>query len=146
MKSTGHERFVGELHQVGPGLRPAGHACASSWRRTEWPSVTCRAFEAIPRQQSAWRDIAVIAGEQVTHKALIDTAKAANAKLVRSVKLFDVYKPTNAVADMTPSERSLALRIEILDDTTTLTDERIEAVRAEVVSELTTRLGVRLRG
>jgi len=103
-------------------------------------------FQPIPRQQSAWRDIAVIAGEQVTHEALIDTVKSADASLIRSVKLFDVYKPAVALADMAPGERSLALRLEVLDDTATLTDERIEAVKADVLKALQSRLGVRLRG
>ncbi len=104
------------------------------------------AFRPIPRQQSAWRDIAVVAGEHVTHAALVEAATSANVQLVRSVKLFDVYKPTSALADMAPGERSLALRLEILDDTATLTDDRIEAVKAAVVNALTARLGVRLRG
>ncbi|MBT9525060.1 MAG: phenylalanine--tRNA ligase subunit beta [Rhizobacter sp.] len=103
-------------------------------------------FQHIPRQQSAWRDIAVIAGEQVTHEALIDTVKSAEASLIRSVKLFDVYKPAVTPADMAPGERSLALRLEVLDDTATLTDERIEAVKADVLKALQSRLGVRLRG
>lgn len=103
-------------------------------------------FQPIPRQQSAWRDIAVIAGEQVTHEALIETVKSAEAKLIRSVKLFDVYKPAVTPADMAPGERSLALRLEVLDDTATLTDERIEAVKADVLKVLQSRLGVRLRG
>ncbi|HET7792853.1 MAG TPA: phenylalanine--tRNA ligase subunit beta [Rhizobacter sp.] len=103
-------------------------------------------FQPIQRQQSAWRDIAVIAGESVTHDALIDTVKSANASLIRSVKLFDVYKPTSASSDMAAGERSLAIRLEVLDDTTTLTDERIEAVKSEVLKALQSRLGVRLRG
>ena len=103
-------------------------------------------FQPIPRQQSAWRDIAVIAGEQVTHEALIETVKSAEASLIRSVKLFDVYKPAVTPADMAPGERSLALRLEVLDDTTTLTDERIEAVKTDVLKALQSRLGVRLRG
>jgi phenylalanyl-tRNA synthetase beta chain len=103
-------------------------------------------FQPLPRQQSAWRDIAVIAGEHVTHDALIDAVKSAHASLIRSVKLFDVYKPAGASADMAPGERSLAIRLEVLDDTATLTDERIEAVKTDVLNALQSRLGVRLRG
>ncbi|MBC7992293.1 MAG: phenylalanine--tRNA ligase subunit beta [Rhizobacter sp.] len=103
-------------------------------------------FQPLPRQQSAWRDIAVIAGEQVTHDALIETVKSAEANLIRSVKLFDVYKPAATPADMAPGERSLALRLEVLDDSATLTDERIEAVKTDVLKALQSRLGVRLRG
>jgi len=104
------------------------------------------AFQPIPRQQSAWRDIAVIAGEHVTHDVLIDTVKSAQASLIRSVRLFDVYKPPATASDMAPGERSLAIRLEVLDGTATLTDERIESVKAAVLSALQARLGVRLRG
>jgi phenylalanyl-tRNA synthetase beta chain len=104
------------------------------------------AFQPIPRQQSAWRDIAVIAGEHVTHDAVIDTVKSAQASLIRSVRLFDVYKPPAASSDMAAGERSLAIRLEVLDGTATLTDERIESVKTAVLSALQARLGVRLRG
>ncbi len=139
--------FVGELH---PQWRQAyelpGTPVLFELDLAALTEQPLPAFQAIPRQQSAWRDIAVIAGEQVSHDVLIETAKAANAQLVRSVKLFDVYKPASgASGDMAAGERSLALRLEILDDSTTLTDERIESVKAEVVSALGQRLGVRLR-
>lgn len=100
----------------------------------------------IARQQSAWRDIAVIAGEHVTHDALIETITSADRALIRSARLFDIYKPAAATADMAAGERSLAVRLELLDDTTTLTDERIEAAVAAVLDALKTRLGARLRG
>ncbi|MBX3624418.1 MAG: phenylalanine--tRNA ligase subunit beta [Rhizobacter sp.] len=139
--------FVGELHPQWrqayelPGTPVVFELDAAALMEQPLP-----AFQSIPRQQSAWRDIAVIAGEQVSHDALIDAAKAANSQLVRSVKLFDVYKPAaGASTDMAAGERSLALRLEILDDSSTLTDERIESVKADVVAALSQKLGVRLR-
>jgi len=101
---------------------------------------------AVQRQQSVWRDIAVIAGEQVTHEALIDTVLSADRNLVRSARLFDVYKPAVASADMPAGARSLAVRLEFLDESAPLTDERVEAAKAAVVAALSERLGVRLRG
>jgi phenylalanyl-tRNA synthetase beta chain len=103
-------------------------------------------FQPIPKQQSAWRDIAVIAGEQVTHEALIGTITAVDPGLIRSARLFDIYKPATPSADMAAGERSLAIRLELLDDTATLTDERIEAGVHRVLDSLKARLGVRLRG
>ncbi|WOB10548.1 phenylalanine--tRNA ligase subunit beta [Piscinibacter gummiphilus] len=139
--------FVGELHPQWrqayelPGTPVVFELDAAALMEQPLP-----VFQAIPRQQSAWRDIAVMAGEQVSHDALIEAAKAANSQLVRSAKLFDVYKPTTcASTDMAAGERSLALRLEILDDSTTMTDERIESVKAEVVAALNQKLGVRLR-
>jgi phenylalanyl-tRNA synthetase beta chain len=104
------------------------------------------AFAPIQRQQSVWRDLAVIAGDTVTHEGLMNTIATAHQGLVRSARLFDVYKPSAASADMAPGERSLAVRLELLDDETPLTDERIDAVVADVLAALSQRLGVRLRG
>lgn len=104
-------------------------------------------FAPLPRQQSAWRDLAVIAGEQVTHDALMAAIDAAGTGgLVRSARLFDLYKPAAPTADMAAGERSLAVRLELLDDEATLTDERIGATVAQVLASLQQRLGVRLRG
>ena len=67
------------------------------------------------------------------------------AELVRSARLFDVYKPAQASSDQAGGERSLAVRIELLDDEATLTDERIEAELTRVIDRVQTRLGARLR-
>jgi phenylalanyl-tRNA synthetase beta chain len=104
------------------------------------------AFRPVPRQQSAWRDLALVAGEHVTHDALVREILAADTRLVRSARLFDVYKPTAATAELAPGERSLAVRLELLDDEATLTDERIAATVGAVLEALNQRLNVRLRG
>ena len=104
------------------------------------------AFAPIPRMQPVWRDLALIAGENVTHDALRGAVRSApTGGLVRSARLFDVYKPAQASAELAPGERSLAVRIELLDDETSLTDERVDAVLKDLLATLTERLGVRLR-
>ncbi|CAG1018523.1 phenylalanyl-tRNA synthetase beta chain [Burkholderiaceae bacterium] len=103
-------------------------------------------FESIPKHQSVFRDLALIAKDTVTHELLIQAIRATPTPLVRSAQLFDIYKPAMATADMAPGERSMAVRLELLDDEHTLTDERIEAAVAQVLDSLGSRLGVRLRG
>jgi len=101
----------------------------------------------IQRQQSVWRDLSVVAGEGVKHDALMQAvADSEHHALIRSTRLFDIYKPVQPIGDMLPGERSLSLRLELLDDDTPLTDERIDAVVTDVLATLTRRLGVRLRG
>ena len=56
------------------------------------------AYAGLPRQQPAWRDIAVIADERVTHAALMEAIDAAPTDLVRSARLFDLYRPAAATA------------------------------------------------
>jgi phenylalanyl-tRNA synthetase beta chain len=106
--------------------------------------TTVPAFAALPKQQSVWRDIAVMADESVTHEALMRAICDPSGGLIRSANLFDVFRPPAASA--AAGERSLAVRLELLDDEATLTDERIDAAVAQVLETLRTRLGVRLRG
>ncbi|MEO6031182.1 MAG: phenylalanine--tRNA ligase subunit beta [Burkholderiaceae bacterium] len=103
-------------------------------------------YASLPRQQPVWRDIAVIAAESVTHDALMQAIEAGQGGLIRSARLFDVYKPASPSADLAAGERSLAVRLELRDDETSLTDERIDHAVADVLASLGKLLGVRLRG
>jgi phenylalanyl-tRNA synthetase beta chain len=104
-------------------------------------------FTPIQRQQSVWRDIAVVAGDGVTHDALMQVIGSTRYQsMIRSSKLFDLYKPAQPVGDMQPGERSLSVRLELLDAAAPLSEERINAVVGDVIDALGQRLGVRLRG
>jgi len=59
--------------------------------------------------------------------------------------LFDVYKPSAAVTGMAADERSLAVRLELLDFDTTLTEDRIEGAVAAAVARAGQAVGARLR-
>jgi phenylalanyl-tRNA synthetase beta chain len=114
----------------------------------ELPAVQQRlvpAYRPIPRQQTSVRDLALVVGEQVSHEALLGTIRQADP-LVRDARLFDIYKPAQPAADIGQGERSMAVRIELLDDNATLTDERIETAVGRVISRLSAELAVRLRG
>ena len=102
-------------------------------------------YAPLPRQQSAWRDIAVIADDAVSHAALMEAVASVPGGLVRSANLFDVYKPTKPATEIGAGERSLAIRLEFRDDDATLTDERIDNVVSQVLAALRERVGARLR-
>ena len=65
--------------------------------------------------------------------------------LVRSVRLFDVYRPTQPGGGIAAGEHSMALRLELLDDAANLTDERIDAAVAAAVQRAAQAFGARLR-
>jgi phenylalanyl-tRNA synthetase beta chain len=100
----------------------------------------------VPRQQAVVRDLALVVSEQVTHDALTATLRADPTGLVRSATLFDIYKPASPTADIPAGHRSLAVRLELLDDDTTLTDDRIDAARAQAVARAQAAHGAHLRG
>lgn len=101
-------------------------------------------FAPLPRQQSVWRDLAVIVGDEVTRDALLAAVGART--LLRSARLFDLYKPARPTAEIGAREHGAALRLELRDDETTLTEERIDAEVAAVLQTLREQVGARLRG
>jgi phenylalanyl-tRNA synthetase beta chain len=104
------------------------------------------AFAALPRQQSVWRDVALMASDAVTHEALISAILATPNPLIRSAQLFDVFKPPSQPGKDAAGERSLAVRIELLDEAQPLTDERTDGAISELLARLQAQLGVHLRG
>ena len=95
----------------------------------------------LPRQQSVLRDLALVVGEGVSHDALIAALNDDASGLVRSARLFDLYRPKDAQGH----ERSMTVRLELRDDHATLTDERIEAAMEQARERALSRLGARLR-
>ncbi len=101
--------------------------------------------QALPRQQAARRDLALVVQEHVTHDALIAALRADESGLVRSATLWDVYRPARAGVDFAAGERSLAVRLELLSDDATLTDERIAEAVSAAVARASSACGARLR-
>jgi phenylalanyl-tRNA synthetase beta chain len=143
--------FVGELHprwRHAYGLPASGQAPVLF--ELELAALLQRdvpVYRPIARQQSVTRDLALIVGDAVTHDAVIDAILAAPTHgLVRSARLFDVYRPAAASTDFQPGERSLAIRIELLDDEAPLTDARSDEVLRLVTAHVQLHTGARLRG
>ncbi|MBI5717086.1 MAG: phenylalanine--tRNA ligase subunit beta [Burkholderiales bacterium] len=144
--------FVGELHPRWrqsyelPQAPVLFELDLAALQRSQLP-----AYQGVPRQQSVWRDVALVLGErtaQVTHAALEACLRADPAGLVRSATLFDLYRPSTAApsgAGVSIGERSMAYRLELRDDAATLTDERIEAAVAAAVARAAAAFGARLR-
>jgi len=99
----------------------------------------------VSRHQAARRDLALVVHEHVTHDALMAALKADETGLVRSATLFDVYRPKAGSADFAAGERSLAVRLELLDEGANLTDERIEQAVAAAIARAAAACGARLR-
>jgi phenylalanyl-tRNA synthetase beta chain len=106
-------------------------------------------FKAVAKFQPVQRDIAVVVADDVTHAALMAAIWAApTAGLLRDAQLFDVYRPKLA-KDAAPSEnavdRSLAVRLTLNSDETTLSEEQIESAVKAVVEQLAAKVGARQR-
>jgi phenylalanyl-tRNA synthetase beta chain len=102
-------------------------------------------FTPITRHQAALRDLALVVPETATHDGLVGALRADPTGLVHAATLFDVYKPAQPTADLAAGERSLAVRLELLDTEATLTEERIDAAVAAAVARAAAAQGARLR-
>ncbi len=143
--------FVGELHprwKQGYEL-PAGQGAPVMFE-LDVPALQARpvpAYQPVARQQAVNRDIALIVGEAAGHDAVIGSLLAADTGgLLRSARLFDVYRPAPGAAGFQPGERSLAIRLELLDDEAPLTDERSDAAVRAAIEAARQAVGARLRG
>jgi phenylalanyl-tRNA synthetase beta chain len=90
------------------------------------------------------RDQAFVVSDRVTHDALIAALLDDPSGLVRRVTLFDLYRPATT-GERKSGEYSMAMRIELMGDAGTLTDERIEAALVAARERALQRVGARLR-
>ena len=142
--------FVGELH---PKWRQSYElAAAPVVFELELDAVLARqvpAFQSVAKFQAVQRDIAVVVADQVTHADLIAAVKSAPTQgLLRDVQLFDVYRPKlakDAEVIAGSTDRSLALRVTLNSDESTLTEDQIESAMKAVVEQLVTSVGARQR-
>jgi phenylalanyl-tRNA synthetase beta chain len=141
--------FVGELH---PKWRQSYEfAQAPVVFELELDAVLRRevpAFQAVAKHQAVERDIAVIVPEKASHAALMEAVQCASTGgLLRSATLFDVYRPKPGAASgsLAEGEKSLAVRLTLNSDDTTLTDEQIDTAVQAVVQQIAAKLGGRLR-
>lgn len=102
----------------------------------------------ISRQPVVIRDLAVWVDHGVTYQDLLDTLKQsiasdAKLKIVKDIRLFDVWRDKNA--DNTSTQTSLALRFWLQDPAITLGDQQVEDCMKVLLAALVDQHGVRQR-
>ncbi|CAN5510415.1 phenylalanine--tRNA ligase subunit beta [soil metagenome] len=103
-------------------------------------------FKVVSKLQPVERDIAVIVQESVTHAALMAAIHNADTQgLLKAATLFDVYRPQHANSTMQLGEKSLAVRLILSSDVSTLTEESIESVIHAILESLEGQFQARLR-
>ena len=150
--SVGHKTigFLGELH---PQWRQSYEfSQAPILFELDLDAVLTRqvpAYKTVGKLQPVERDVAVIVPESVTHAELMAVIFAAATNgLLKDAVLFDIYRPKPDVigqAGMQIGEKSLAVRLVLSSQTTTLTEDMIEAATQAVVKHLQATLNARLR-
>ena len=102
------------------------------------PDVT---YTPLPKYPTVSRDLSLICEEAVTVAQVEDVITASAGKLLRGVKLFDIYRGTG----VPEGKKSMAFSLELRADDRTLTDADSEAVVSKVLAALSEKLGATLR-
>ena len=98
-------------------------------------------YVPLPKYPTVTRDLSVMCDEALTVAEVEAVMTAAAGKLLRGIKLFDIYRG-KGVAE---GKKSLAFSLELRADDRTLTDTDSEGVVTKVLSALKEKLNIELR-
>ena len=98
-------------------------------------------YTPLPKYPSITRDLAVVCGEEITVAQVEAVIESAAGKLLRNIRLFDIYRGSS----IPDKKKSLAFSLELRADDRTLTDVDSEQIISMVLEALKTTLGAALR-
>jgi phenylalanyl-tRNA synthetase beta chain len=91
------------------------------------------------------RDLALVVKQDVSTQSLVDAMSAAKQNFVRTIELFDEFRPKAGSSSMADDEKSLAFRVTLLNPNETLQDPQIDAVMAALLGAVEKKCAARLR-
>ena len=98
-------------------------------------------FAEIPKFPSVSRDLALLVDNGVKFEEIEMAAQKAGGKLLRSVRLFDVYEGSNLPA----GKKSYAINLTLQDLTRTMNDKQTDATMQRIVAAISKQTGATLR-
>ena len=98
-------------------------------------------YTPLPKYPSVWRDLSLICDEEITVAQIEDVINASAGKLLRGVKLFDIYRGVG----VPEGKKSMAFSLELRADDRTLTDTDSEGAVSKVLAALKDKLNATLR-
>ena len=98
-------------------------------------------YREISKFPAVSRDLALLVDESVEFGQIEKVAYQTEKKLLRAVKLFDVYEGKN----LPKGKKSYAVNFILQDDSKTLNDKQITSIMQKLVQQLGRQLGAELR-
>jgi len=98
-------------------------------------------YTPLPKYPTVSRDLSVLCDEALTVAEVENVMTSAGGKLLRGVKLFDIYRGTGVPA----GKKSVSFALELRADDRTLTDTDSEGVVNKILTALKENLNVTLR-
>ena len=138
---------VGVMGQVHPsvaknyGIETEVYCAEISFTKLLALQLPDATYTPLPKYPSVARDLALICAEEVTVADVENVITAAAGKLLRGVKLFDIYRGVG----VPEGKKSMAFSLELRADDRTLTDTDSEGVVTKVLAALKEKLDASLR-
>ncbi len=98
-------------------------------------------YVPLPKYPTVSRDLSFVCDEAITVAQAEDVISGAAGKLLRGIRLFDIYRGTG----VPQGKKSMAFSLELRADDRTLTDADSEAVTTKVLTALQEKLAAVLR-
>ena len=98
-------------------------------------------YAPLPKTQPVRRDLALLLDSAVSFAKVEEAIRKAERKLLKEVRLFDVYEGKNLPA----GKKSYAVAMLLQDDEKTLNDRQIEAVMNKIIDSVKKNTGAELR-
>ena len=101
--------------------------------------------EELSKFPAVQRDLALVVKQTVSAQSLLDAMMACKPNFVRTIELFDEFRPKAGSSSMADDEKSLAFRVTLLNPNETLQDPQIDAVMATLLGAVEKKCAARLR-
>ena len=98
-------------------------------------------YTDLPKYPAVSRDLALLVDKSVEFAQIEAIAYQSERKLLKDVRLFDVYEGKNLPA----GKKSYAVNFILQDESKTLNDKAIDAIMQKLIQNLTKQLGAELR-
>ncbi len=98
-------------------------------------------YSPLPKFPAAWRDIALVVPDGVTSEQVLAAIEGSGKPELKKVHLFDLYRGPHLPSGF----RSLAYRMQFLNEERTLTDQEVAQKVFRIVEELKSRYSIALR-
>ena len=101
--------------------------------------------EELSKFPAVQRDLALVVKQNVSAQSLLDAMMASKPNFVRTIELFDEFRPKVGSSTMADDEKSLAFRVTLLNPNETLQDPQIDADMASLLGAVEKKCAARLR-
>lgn len=134
----------GEIHptvQTTYGIEKPVYAFELDFEKLVSLTDQKRSISAPSRFPDSFRDIALLAAEDVQAERIVSCVKGVKAREIEQVEIFDLYRG----AGIQEGFKSIAIRVRYRSFERTLTDDEIGVIHAKVIAALVNKLNVSIR-